>query len=98
MLLHTFLQRFYSLSFQTLIRPAGRQVLVFFGAAARPIDHHAINLVALAQSKSERKLGLRKVTGASAHHARLMQIASEDLHVCTDSLAIGFRSLQFKAD
>src|SRR5207244_12404588 len=46
------------LSFGALVSSAGCEVLVFFCPAAGPLNHHAIDLVLLANSACHRESGL----------------------------------------
>ena len=55
-------QGFDPLGFHALVGAACREVLVFLRPAVGPVDYQAINPVALAQTKSEGKFGLRQIT------------------------------------
>ena len=48
-----------SLSFSALVTAAGREALVFFGPAARPIDHDPVDAVAFLQPEGHGQFGLR---------------------------------------
>jgi hypothetical protein len=74
------------------------EVFVFFRAAARPGDHHSIDLFPLPDPEGHGQLGLRKITRTSTHEPRLALITDEDTDRSPDGVVVGFRSLQFETD
>ena len=63
-------KRSNSLRFHAFVGAAGGEVLVFFGSAAGPLDHQAIDLVPLSQPKRHGQFGLRQITRSAFHQAR----------------------------
>src|SRR5271169_473490 len=82
------------LALNTLVTPAGAQILEFFRAAAGPVNHQTVSSVALSHSERERKLGLGKVARPAFHHARTGLAATIHPNGGADGVTIGFRSYQ----
>src|SRR5438874_11645955 len=60
-----------SLAFDAFVSSAGCEVLVFFCPAAGPLNHHAIDLVLLANSECYREFGLGEITRSAFDQTRL---------------------------
>src|SRR5580692_8400249 len=87
-----------SFAFGAFVASPCGQVLELFGSAAGPGNDCAFNMVALLQTERERKFGLRQITGAALHHARLSEAAGDDADDRADCVAVRFGSDQPKAD
>src|SRR6267143_6375860 len=88
----------YPFCFQAFIGTSSAKLFVFFGMAARPVNHHAIDLVARAESKCDRQLRLRKIAGTTPNHSRLRLPLIENSNGSADGVAIGLQALQVKSN
>ena len=87
-----------SFSFSAVVGAARGKILEFFRLAAGPIDHDAIDAVALFHAESDRQFRLRQIARAAFHHARLTQCRRKDADCCADRVAIGFCSRELETD
>src|SRR4029078_5587389 len=87
-----------ALAFNALVGLAGLEVLELIVAAARPVDHDAIDTVALADAECDRQLGLRQVARPAFHQPRLRPAGVEDAHGGANRVAVRLGPDQAEAD
>src|SRR6266851_2210404 len=88
----------YPFCFQAFIGTSTTKLFKFFGTAAGPVNHHAINLVARAESKCNRQLRLGKIAGTTPNHSRLHLPLIENANGSADGVAIGLQPSQVKSN
>jgi len=88
----------YPLCFYAVVRLPGTQIFILFGAAAGPVNHHAIDFFPRAEAESYRQFGLRKIAGTATDDPRLRLPFEENADNGADRIAIRFYSLQVKSN